>query len=57
LPVVDLGAQHRWFGAYGYLLRDVRALAVPVPCRGHLRFWTVPVDVERAVVAQIGAAS
>lgn len=51
----DLGDQERWYcGPIGYVLRDVRALATPVPCRGHLGLWTLPADVERAVVAQIG---
>jgi hypothetical protein len=57
-PVVDLGDQRRWFfGPVGYVLRDVRALATPVPCRGWQGFWTLTPDVERAVVEQLGAAS
>lgn len=55
-PAVDLGDQRRWFfGPIGYVLRDVRALAAPVPCRGWQGFWTLPPEVERRVVAQIGA--
>lgn len=52
-----LGAnQVRWFfGPIGYLLRDVRALATPVACRGHQGFWTLPTDIERAVAAQLEA--
>lgn len=47
--------QLRWFfGPVGYVLRDVEALATPVPCRGWQGFWTLPDDVARAVVAQIG---
>ncbi len=47
-------AQVRWFfGPVGYLTRDVQALAVPVPCRGHLGFWTLPPGIERAVNAQL----
>lgn len=46
--------QVRWFfGPVGYLLRDVRALAEPVPCRGFQGFWTLPPDVERQVVEQL----
>jgi hypothetical protein len=46
--------QRRWFfGPYGYVLRDVRPLARPVPCKGMLGFWTVPSDVERLVMEQI----
>jgi hypothetical protein len=50
-----LGPQQvRWFfGPIGYVLRDVRALATPVPCRGALGFWMLPADVERAVTAQM----
>jgi hypothetical protein len=49
-----LGEQRRWFfGPVGYVLRDVRALAKPVPCRGALGFWTLPPDVELAVAAQV----
>jgi hypothetical protein len=49
--------QVRWFfGPIGYILRDVHALAKPVPCKGALGFWTLPADVERAVRAQIEAA-
>lgn len=46
--------QHRWyFGPVGYVLRDVRALAEPVPCRGALGFWTLPPDVAARVEAQL----
>lgn len=42
--------QRRWFfGPVGYVLRDVRALPVPVPCKGRLGFWTLPPDVEARV--------
>lgn len=38
---------HRWHfpEQYGYVLADRRALAKPVPCKGHQRWWTVPADV------------
>lgn len=46
--------QRRWFfGPVGYVLRDVIALPVPVPCRGWQGFWTLPADVEAKVRAQI----
>ncbi len=52
-----LGSQRRWyFGPIGYVLRDVRALATPVPCRGWQGFWTLLPKIERAVVDQLGAA-
>lgn len=61
---VGLGEQRRWlFGPVGYVLRDVRALATPVPCRGFQSFWYLtPKDerergevsaVERAVLEQL----
>lgn len=56
--------QRRWyFGPVGYVLRDVRALATPVPRPGALGFWYLtPRDqrergevseVERAVMEQV----
>jgi hypothetical protein len=52
--IVELGEQERWFfGPIGYVLRDVRALATPVPCRGRQGFWTLPHDVERQVMEQL----
>ncbi len=51
---VDLGDQARWFfGPVGYVLRDIRALTKPVACRGWQGFWTLPNDVEGAVVEQL----
>jgi len=58
--------QVRWFfGPIGYVLRDVRALSTPVPCRGWQGFWHLTPaeqrqrgeisEVERAVTAQIAA--
>lgn len=42
-----------WFtGPIGWVLRDVVALAEPVPCRGAQGLWTVPNDVEQRVTAQ-----
>ena len=46
--------QRRWFfGPIGYVLRDVRALATPVLCKGALGFWTLPDDVAAKVEAQL----
>lgn len=55
---VRLGPQQvRWFfGPVGYVLRDVRALATPVPCRGYQGFWTLTPDVETQVTVQLGGA-
>jgi len=50
--------QRRWFfGPIGYVLRDVRALSTPVPCRGWQGFWTLPPKVESAVTSQIARAA
>ena len=60
--------QRRWFfGPIGYVLRDVRALLTPVPCRGWQGFWRLTPKaerergevsaVERAVVSQLARAS
>lgn len=44
--------QRRWFfGPIGYVLRDVRVLTSPVPCRGWQGFWTLSDDLERQVRA------
>lgn len=45
----------RWFfGPVGWVLADARPLATPVPCRGAQGLWTLPTDVEAAVLAQEG---
>ncbi len=54
LDEYKLTEQRRWFfGPIGYVLRDVRALARPVPCRGFQGFWTLPADVEAKVTEQL----
>lgn len=48
----------RWYmGPVGWVLDDVRTLATPVPCRGAQGLWTLPADVEAAVMAQEGRAA
>jgi hypothetical protein len=50
--------QHRWFcGPYGWVLDDVVALERPVPCKGALKLWFLPADVERDVLAQLDGPS
>lgn len=44
-----------WRGPVAWLLADVRVLPVPVPCRGAQGLWTLPADVEAAVLAQLPA--
>lgn len=39
--------QKRWFfGAFGWILRDIVVLLEPIPCNGKLGLWTVPPDIE-----------
>lgn len=53
-PLAD--DQRRWFfGPIGYVLRDVVALAEPVPCRGWQGFWCVDEATEVKVRAQLAA--
>lgn len=40
-------------GAWHWVLRDVRPLAEPVPCKGKLGLWRLPEDVEKAVRAHL----
>lgn len=39
------------FGPVAYVLGDIKPLARSVPARGMLGFWTMPVNVERDVLA------
>jgi hypothetical protein len=41
-------------GQYHWRLANVRPLAEPIPCKGALGLWTLPDDVEAAVLAQPG---
>lgn len=41
-------------GRWRWLLRGVRPLATPIPCRGHLQLWVPPADVLEQVRAQLG---
>lgn len=51
-------AERRWaFGPFVYMLRDIRALPVPVACRGWQGFWTLKPEHEARVVAQLVGVS
>jgi len=41
-------------GQYHWQLANVRPLAEPVPCKGALKLWCLPGDVEKLVRAQLG---
>ena len=43
-----------WFvGNYGFVLKNPRKLEVPIPCNGKLSFWTVPQEIEQALIDQL----
>lgn len=45
----------RWYqGPIGWIVVNRIALPKPVPCRGAQGLWTLPPDVEAAVMRQIG---
>lgn len=47
--------QRPWFvGRFGWVLEDVRRLAVPVACRGQQRLWTLAGPELFAVLEQLG---
>lgn len=47
-----------WFtGPIGWVLTDVVALPAPVPCRGAQGLWTLPADVESAVLSQVAGVT
>jgi len=46
-----------FFGPVGWVFRDRRHIAEPVPCKGAQGIWTLVEDVERAVLAQLARAA
>jgi hypothetical protein len=52
--LVAFARARQWFtGPIVYVLRDQRALATPVPCRGWRGFWTMTDDVAGLVQVQL----
>lgn len=54
--LVGLGrpSQKRWFfGPFGWVLTDRRALSRPIPCAGKQGLWTVPEEHEREILIQL----
>jgi hypothetical protein len=46
--------QGDWFaGPCGWVLVDVIALPIPVPCRGYQKLWTVPAEVCKEIYHQL----
>ena len=46
------GTNDGWYiaGHFGWVLADVRVLPEPVKCKGALGLWTVPAEIERAIM-------
>jgi len=45
-----------WFsGPFGWLLDEVTPLMEPIPCKGALGLWKLPVDVHRAIAVEAAA--
>lgn len=43
-----------WFsGPFGFSLTAVQRLERPIACRGGMKFWTLPADVERWVTSTV----
>ena len=38
---------------YGWVLKDVKALKTPIPCKGALGLWDLPPDVLRELQSQL----
>jgi len=54
--VVDCVKEHRskWFyGPYGFVLKNPIPLKKPIPCKGYLGFWEVPLKVEKEIRRQL----
>jgi hypothetical protein len=50
-----------FFGPFGFMLQSVQRLERPIACRGGMKFWNLPDDVERwvrstVVCCECGAA-
>ena len=58
MAVIEAARDHSLYcGPVGWVLTDVILLPEPVPCRGFQKLWTLPADVERAVLEQIARAA
>lgn len=59
VPTSGLTGCSPWamYGQWHWQLRDVRPLPVPVPCKGRLGLWWLPVAAEKAVREAVLAGS
>lgn len=56
IDIVDCVQSHPspwFFGEYGFVLRNPRALKEPIPCKGALGFWQVPESIEKQIKEQL----
>lgn len=58
----DLAVREQAFGdfsegRYGWVLGAVRPLRAPVPCKGALGLWKVPLPIVSVIQAQLGRAA
>lgn len=54
--IVDCVSAHpsKWFyGKWGFVLKNPRALKTPIPFKGKLNFWNVPAGVEAQIWEQL----
>jgi hypothetical protein len=54
VAVADVVGCERTEDGYGWVLRNVRRLAKPVPCRGAQGLWDLPPELLAAVERQLG---
>lgn len=43
-------SSHWYFGPFGWVLEDVRALSIPIACSGALGLWRLPAAIESELV-------
>ena len=52
VDLVDVieSSRSKWFsGPFGYVLTNPRPLSKPIPCKGALGIWNVPLEIERLI--------
>lgn len=57
IDCVDVHRSKHFFGPYGYVLKNPRPLAKPVPCKGALGFWQIPPEIEQEIKRQLKGKS
>jgi len=54
LPLISEKDSPWFFGDYGFILENPRTLPEPIPCKGALGFWQVPMGIEMQIKEQLG---